>query len=435
MSNGTSPLASAAADRRTFLQASAIAGGSLLALAPAVHAAGSDELKVGLIGCGGRGSGAAVNAVRAGPGIKLWAMGDMFADRLEAHRQSLQKEIGDRMDVPESRCFLGFNAYRHVIDSGVDVVCLATPPGFRPLHLEAAVEAGKHVFCEKPMAVDAPGVRQVLATSAKAKDKGLSIVSGFCWRYDQGMRETFQRLADGAIGRITAMQCSYNTGMLWMHKRRPEWSDMEWQLRNWLYFTWLSGDHNVEQHIHSLDKMAWAMGDQYPVKAVGLGGRQARTSPDYGHIFDHHAVVYEFANGVRCYSYCRQQPGCANDVTDFYFGSQGTAMTHGANGTAWIKGESSWQYTPAMSRRAIDKYQFEHNVLFKSIRDRQAHNDGESMAKSTLMGILGRMATYTGQSITWEMALNSKEDLTPPKMEMGSLPTPPVAIPGQTKFV
>lgn len=422
------------ADRRVFLQATALVGSTLFA-APAVHAGGSDELKVGLIGCGGRGSGAAVNAVRAGPGIKLWAMGDMFSDRLESHRQSLMKEIGDRMDVPNSRCFVGFDAYKQVIAADVDVVVLATPPGFRPLHLEAAVEAGKHVFCEKPVAVDGPGVRRVMETAKKAKQKGLSLVSGFCWRYDLGMQETMKRLADGAIGSITAMQCSYNTGMLWMNKRQPQWSDMEWQLRNWLYFTWLSGDHNVEQHIHSLDKMAWAMGDQYPVKAVGLGGRQARTSPDYGHIFDHHAVVYEFANGVRCFSYCRQQAACANDITDHYFGTKGTAMTHGANGTAWIKGESPWQYNLAMARKAIDKYQFEHNVLFKSIREKSAHNDGEWMAKSTLMGIMGRMATYTGQAITWEMAMNSKEDLTPAKMEMGSMPVAPVAIPGQTKFM
>ncbi|MCS6853089.1 MAG: Gfo/Idh/MocA family oxidoreductase [Gemmataceae bacterium] len=422
--------------RRDFLRSTTALTGAALASAwaPAgVHAAGSDIIRVGLIGCGGRGTGAAVQALHADPGVRLVAMGDMFADRLESSLRTLRNEdesIARRVEVTPDRCFTGFDAYKHVIASGVDVVLLATPPHFRPAHIKAAVAAGKHIFAEKPCAVDAPGVRSVLASVAEAKAKGLSIVAGLCWRYHTGMRETFRRIHDGAIGDIVALQCTYNTHGLWSKERQPGWSDMEWQLRNWLYFTWLSGDFNVEQHVHSLDKMAWAMQDQYPVKAVGVGGRQVRTDPRYGHIFDHHAVVYEYANGVKCFSCCRQQNGCAIDVSDHVMGTRGVCevMKHK------ISGERPWQY-PAAKSRGDNMYQNEQNELFASIRSNKPINNGEWMAKSTLMAIMGRMATYTGQVITWEMALNSKEDLTPPKYEFGPLPVPPVAMPGITKFV
>ena len=297
--------------RRDFLKSSATAAaGAALATGLAghsnVHAAGSDVIRVGLIGCGsprgGRGRGAAQNCVTAAPGVKLVAMGDLFRDHLEFTRKDLSKLGHDKIDVPDDRCFVGFDAYEQVLNcKDVDLVILATPPGFRPLHIQAAVAAGKHIFAEKPVAVDAPGVRAVMQACEEAKKKNLSIVSGLCWRYDAGMREAMQRVHDGAVGDLVALQCTYNTGRLWMVRRQPEWSDMEWQIRNWLYFTWLSGDHNVEQHIHSLDKMAWVMRDECPVKASGIGGRQVRTAPEYGYIFDHHCVVYEYANGLRLF--------------------------------------------------------------------------------------------------------------------------------------
>jgi predicted dehydrogenase len=421
--------------RRDFLKTSAasVAGATLsaqLGAVPGVHAAGGDTLRVGLIGCGGRGTGAATQALHADPNVKLVAMGDVFDDHLQHSLNTLRNDegIAKKVDVKPDHCFVGFNAYKQVLASDVDVVLLATPPHFRPAHLKAAVEAGKHVFAEKPVAVDAPGVRSVLATCEEAKKKKLSLVSGLCYRYEHAKRETMKRVHDGAIGDIIALHTSYNTGPLWMKPRQPQWSDMEWQLRNWLYFTWLSGDHNVEQHVHSLDKMAWAMGDVYPVRASGTGGRQVRVGQEYGHIFDHHAVVYEYANGVKCFSFCRQQAGCQIDVSDYVMGTKGTCsvMTHS------ITGEHPWKHRKDAKD---DMYQNEHDELFASIRAGQPINNGDYMTKSTLMAIMGRMATYTGKLITWDMALNSKEDLAPPQYEFGRLPVPPVAKPGVTKFV
>jgi predicted dehydrogenase len=417
--------------RREFLKTTgtaAVAGAAAQAiLAPHVHAAEGGYIRVGLVGCGGRGTGAAVQAGNAGQDIKVVALGDMFPDRIAGCAKTLSNELGERGTVKPETCFTGFDAYKKVIDAGVDVVLLASPPHFRPAHIKYAVEKGKHIFAEKPVAVDGPGVRAVLAACKEAEQKKLSVVSGLCWRYDPAKREVMKRVHDGAIGEITALQCSYNTGYLWNKERKPEWSDMEYQLRNWLYYTWLSGDFNVEQHIHSLDKMAWAMKDQYPVKASGLGGRQVRTEPKWGHIFDHHAVVYEFASGVKLFAYCRQIAGCANDVTDHIYGTKGRAAVM-ANS---IIGEKSWKYAGPGG----DMYQAEHNELFAAIRAGRPINNGEYMTKSSLLAIMGRMATYTGQVITWDQAMNSKEDLTPAKYEFGPLPTPPVAMPGRTKFV
>ena len=315
-----------AASRRDFLAGAAVAAASatLTSLTPAVHAAGSDILRIGLIGCGSRGTGAAEQALRADKNTKLVAMGDMFPDKLQKSLSHLKRTSGiaDRIDVKPDSSFTGFNAYQSVIEMA-DVVLLTTPPHFRPLHLKAAVAAGKHIFAEKPCAVDAQGVRAVLRACEEAKKKNLAVVAGLCWRYHHGMRETMKRVHDGSIGPITALQCTYNTGGLWSVKRQPGWSDMEWQLRNWLYFTWLSGDFNVEQHIHSIDKMAWVMKNEYPIRVVGSGGRQVRTDPLYGNIFDHHTVVYEYASGVKLFSACRQQVGCAQDVSDHIMGTKG----------------------------------------------------------------------------------------------------------------
>lgn len=422
--------------RRDFLTSSTagLAGAAALlpTVVPSVHAAGSDVLKVGLIGCGGRGTGAATQALRADPNTKLVAMGDMFPDRLQLSLRQLKgdDEIARRVDVKPETCFTGFDAYKQVINSGVDVVLLTAPPGFRPIHLRAAVEANKHIFCEKPMAVDGPGVRSVIATCREAKKKNLAVVAGFCWRYHKGKRETMKRIHQGAIGDIVALQCTYNAGALWHRPREKDWDDMTWQLRNWLYFTWLSGDHIVEQACHSIDKMMWVMRDEPPVKANGTGGRQVRVEPEFGHIFDHHSVVYEWKNGVKMFHMCRQQKGCHNDVTDYAFGTKGVAhiMQHR------ITGENPWVHRAKRGDRAEDMYQNEHDELFASIRANKPINDGEWMTQSTMAAILGRMATYTGQEITWEMAMNSKEDLSPPKYDFGPIQTPPVARPGVTKF-
>ncbi len=421
------------ATRRDFLAAGAAAA-SLAALAPAVHAAGSDVLKVGLIGCGGRGTGAAEQALSADPNARLTAMGDLFDDHLQAKLKLLREneKVGPRVQVDNQNCYTGIDAYKGVIGSGVDVVLLTTPPHFRPLHLKAAIDAGKHVFCEKPVAVDAPGVRKVLAACKEAKRKNLAVVSGLCWRYHRGKQETFRRIHDGAIGDIVAMQCSYLTGPLWHVKQAPGMSDMEWQLRNWLYFTWLSGDHIVEQHIHSLDKMMWAMKDQPPARATGTGGRQVRTGPEFGHIYDHFSIVYEWPNGVKAFGRCRQMGGkeVVIDVNDYLMGTEGTCDVMKHN----ITGKKPWRYkTPAGD--ADDMYQNEHDALFASIRNGKPINDGEWMSQSTLLAIMGRMAAYTGRVITWEMALNSQEDLTPPAYEFGPLPVPPVAMPGKTPFI
>jgi predicted dehydrogenase len=423
--------------RRHFLKQSTVAAlasgaiASSLPLQRTAHAAGSDILKVGLIGCGGRGTGAAVQALRADKNVKLTAMGDAFADRIESSLAEIQKEadVRDKLDVPPDRRFAGFDAYKSVIDSGVDVVLLASPPHFRPIHLKAAVEANKHVFAEKPVAVDAPGVRSVLATCEDAAKRNLSVVSGLCLRYSYGFRETIGRLHDGAIGSIVALQANDLRGPIWVKPREPDWTDMHWQMRNWYYFTWLSGDFNVEQHVHFLDAASWVMREQYPVSAVGLGGRQVRTGPEFGNIFDHHSVIYQYADGARLHSNCRQMPGCASDMSLHVTGTSGSADI--SERRLRIAGDSAWTY------RGVENpiYQTEHDELFASIRTGKPMNNGQYMAHSTLLAIMGRMATYTGQVVTWEQALNSKEDLSPPKYEWGPLPTPAVAVPGITGLV
>jgi predicted dehydrogenase len=396
-----------------------------------VHAAGGDMLRVGLIGCGGRGTGAASQALAADKNVKLVALADAFRDRLERSLATLRKDeaIAGKLDVPEGRCFVGFDAYEKLIGSGVDVVLLCTPPHFRPAHLKAAVKAGKHVFAEKPVAVDAPGVRSVLDTCGEAKNKNLSIVSGLCLRFHHGFQEAINRIHGGALGDITALQTNDLRGKLWMFPRQKSWSDMEWQMRDWYYFTWLSGDFNVEQHVHNLDLISWIMKGEYPVRAIGTGGRQVRTGPEFGNIYDHHSVIYEFANGVKCFSVCRQQEHCANDISNHVMGSKGTGQF--TEKKISLSAGPGWRY----QHKSNDIYQTEHDELFASIRNGKPINHGEYMAKSTLMAIMGRMATYTGQAITWDQAFNSKEDLTPPKYEWGALDTPRVAIPGVTKFI
>jgi predicted dehydrogenase len=312
------------------------------------------------------------------------------------------------------------------------VVLLCTPPHFRPLHLRAAVDAGKHVFAEKPVAVDAPGVRRVLAACDHAKKKNLAILSGLCLRFDQGHQEAVKRIQEGALGDLIALQANDLRGPIWVKPRQKDWNDMEYQMRNWYYFTWLSGDFNVEQHVHLLDLCSWLMKGEYPVRASGMGGRQVRTGPDYGNIYDHHSVAYEYANGVKVFASCRQQVGCKNDIAVYALGSKGSGVV--SERELSLNAGSKWSFRRRKDKRT-NMYQVEHDVFFASIRAAKPINHGDYMSKSTLMAIMGRRATYTGQIVNWDQAMNSKEDLTPPKYEWGALAEAPVAIPGQTKVL
>ncbi len=381
-------------------------------------------IKVGLIGCGGRGGGAVRQNLTADKGVKLWALGDVFQDRLDGTVESLKKDMPDRLDIGD-RKFTGFDAYKKVIESGVDVVILATPPGFRPIHFAAAVEAKKHVFFEKPVAVDGPGIRAVMEAAGKAKAANLSVVAGTQRRHDLAYNEAIKRIHDGAIGEVVSMSCWWNQGGLWMNPRQPNWSDMEWQLRNWLYFAWLSGDHITEQHVHNLDVCNWVM-NGHPVKASSLGGRQVRTDPAYGHVFDHFATEYEYASGARLSSQCRQIDGCSSRVAEHIIGTKGMSDANRS-----IKGTEVWRW----KGDKIDPYLNEHVRLYKSIRANEGFNEGVQVAESTLTAIMGRMSAYSGQEVTWEQALNSTVSLAPEKYELGALATPVVSVPGTTKGV
>jgi len=425
------------ASRRDFLKTSALVGGALAVPAflpkDLYGQEKKDVLRVGLIGCGGRGSGAASQALNADPNVVLTALGDAFEDQVQRSLQGLQKQHPDKVKVTPEKCFSGLNAYQQVIDSGVDVVLLAAPPGFRPAHLKAAVAAGKHIFCEKPMATDAPGVRSVLESVEVAKAKKLSLVAGFCWRYELARREFYQRIHEGAIGDLRAVYATYYAGpvkpMPAPSERPADMGDLEWQLRNWYNFTWLSGDGYVEQACHSVDKVAWAFKDRPPLKAVAVGGRQ--TPNHQGNIFDHMFVVYEYPEEARAFVGQRQVGNTYTDNSDYLMGAAGFGKIQGW-AAPHLKGREEWRYKGPKS----DMYQNEHNELFASIRSGKPINDGEWMTHSTLMGIMGRMAAYTGQEITWEQALNSQENLVPAQLDWKmKLDFPPMAMPGVTKFI
>ncbi|MCP4784029.1 MAG: Gfo/Idh/MocA family oxidoreductase [Fuerstiella sp.] len=421
--------------RRQFIgsslsMAAASVGVGATAPSAGAYAGGDDVLKVGLIGCGGRGTGAAQQALRADDNVKLVAMADAFEDRLQLSLRSLsaQEDVADKVDIPPEQQFVGFDAYQNLLASDVDVVLLTTPPHFRPMHLKAAIEAGKHVFAEKPVAVDGPGVHSVLKTCAEAKRKNLSVVSGLCIRYDGGFRETVQRLHDGAIGDIHTLIANDYRGSIWVKPRKDDWTDMHWQMRNWYYFTWLSGDFNVEQHVHYLDVCAWVM-DEYPVKAIGMGGRQVRTEAKFGNIFDHHSVAYEFENGARFFSNCRQQSGCKNNMSAYALGSKGRAEV--SERRLEIANQTTWRF----DQKVKNMYQVEHDEMFAGIRAGTPLNNGKYMAHSTMLAIMGRMATYTGQEITWEQAMKSTQNLSPKAYDWGDAPEIDIARPGITKFV
>ncbi len=419
------------ATRRDFLRGSTAAAAATVLTAPLVHAAGSDTLKVGLVGCGGRGSGAATQALKAESGNKLVAVADAFQDRIDDHLPSIKGEVSAaQFDVPRDRQYAGFDAYKHVIDQ-VNVVLLTTPPHFRPIHLAYAVEKGVHAFIEKPMAVDGPGLRKFIQAVKDAKSKNLSVSNGFCWRYDPPRRETMKQVFDGKIGDIVAIETTYNSQGVWEPRKTREEckSDMEYQMRNWYYYCWLSGDHIVEQAVHGIDTMAWATGDQPPTQCWAVGGRQSRTDAKYGNIWDHFSVVYEYPNNVRGYHHCRHWVHTPNHTKDYILGSKGTCDVFG-NG---ISGENKWRYRGA-SRRKADMYQVEHDEMFAAIRAGKPINNGEQAALSTLLALMGRTAAYTGLVVTPDFVLNSKEDLSPPAYEFGPLVTPAVPVPGFTKF-
>jgi predicted dehydrogenase len=425
-------MTSGSASRRDFLRTAAVAG--TLAAAPKVHAAGSDVLRVGLIGCGDRGTGAATQALAADPNVQLVAMADAFEDRLQNSLEILQKaeDVSAKVAVKPDHRFVGFNAYQELLGSGVDVVLLCTPPHFRPIHLRAAIEAGKHVFAEKPVAVDAPGVRSVLESCEMAKGRGLSVVSGLCLRYDNGFKETVRRIHEGAIGDVSALFANdYRSGR-WAKPRQSDWTEMTYQMRNWYNFTWLSGDFNVEQHVHYLDVCSWVMKERYPVKAVGMGGRQVLTGPEYGQIYDHFSVVYEYADGAKLVSNCRQQPHCKDDMSCHVIGTKGRAQfAERRRGMRIRSGDGEWVFNGPQNQM----YQTEHDELFASIRKGKPIQNGDYMARSSLLAIMGRMAAYTGREITWEMAMKSKEALNPDRYAWdGHPPAGEIAIPGQTRF-
>ena len=418
------------APRRDILKSGALAFG-----APAVLSAlqATKAIKVGLVGCGGRGSGAAAQALKADDFSNLTAMADVFQERIDDSVSRLERIHKDKVKVEKANMYVGLDAYKKLIDSDIDVVLLATPPGFRPEQLRYAIEKGKHVFCEKPMAVDAPGVRHVMETVKMARDKKLNLVAGFCWRYSNYIVEVFDRVAKGDIGDIVTYYATYYTNpvkpMPPASDRPAGMSDVEWQIRNWYNFTWTCGDSLVEQAIHSVDKVAWAMKDQPPVSCVAVGGRQIPAHG--GNIFDHFEVNYLYPNGVRAMVANRQIEGCYNENSDYILGTKGQAII-GRGPNPRIVGANEWTY----SGQKYDMYQREHDLLFQAIRKGEVMNDGDRMCASTMLGIMGRMAAYTGQQITWEQALNSQERIFPANLDWnGKLEVAPLAQPGKTRFL
>jgi predicted dehydrogenase len=406
--------------RRELLKNSAMAAGTLAltgAGVPLAYAQGSDTIRVGVIGCGGRGSGAANDCVKSSPGVKIVALADTFADRLNG--------VKNRYQVPDNRCFIGLDAYKQVLAlDDVDMVILATPPGFRPVQFDAAIKAGKNVFMEKPVAVCPAGIKMVIEASKLAKQKKLAVVAGTQRRHQKAYIETMKRIHDGAIGEIVSAQCYWNMGKLWVSERKPQQGDVEWQIRNWLYFTWLSGDHICEQHVHNIDVLNWAFND-LPATVWGVGGRQYRTGTIHGNIFDHFGVEFTYPNDVRTISTCRQIDGTTGRVSERIVGTKGTS-----NGGGKIEGENAWQYEGPNP----NPYVQEHTDLIKSIRDGNPLNEGQRIAESTLCAIMGRESAYSRRQFkrTWfekscTLDLIPKDDL---KLSDSKL-IPRFAIPGE----
>lgn len=423
--------------RRSFLQSTSIATtGALLgslSTERAAHAQGSDTVKIALVGCGGRGSGAAAQALSTTGSVKLVAMADAFKDRLDNSFKEIKTRHDAKVEVNDDTKFVGFDAYKKAI-ALADVVILATPPGFRPIHFEEAVRQGKHIFMEKPVAVDGAGVKRVLAAAEEAKKKNLKVGVGLQRHHQAGYIETMKRLHDGAIGDIVAARCYWNDGGVWVRERLPGMTEMEYQMRNWYYFVWLCGDHIVEQHIHNLDVINWAK-NSYPVRCHGMGGREVRTGKEYGEIFDHHAVEFEYEDGARCFSQCRHIRGCWSSVSEHLIGTKGRSDVNAHR----IMGESRWRYEGG----GKNPYQQEHDALFDAIRNDKPFNEAVNGAMSSLTAIMGRLATYSGRIIERDAALNSAQALVPSEYSWDGQPPTlpneqgfyPVAIPGSTNVV
>jgi predicted dehydrogenase len=409
-----------------------------LGLARQVHAAGSDLIRIALVGCGGRGTGAAINALSnaAHSNVKLVALADAFRNRIDIALRGLESQQKDKIDVPEERKFAGLDACQKAIDCGADLILICSPPGFHPMQFEAAVKAGKHIFIEKPLAVDAPGVRRFLAANEDAKKNHLAVAVGHHLRHEVKHKEAIQRVHDGAIGDVKYMRAYFNSSGVWVRERKPEYTEMQYQVNNWYYFNWLSGDHIVEQHVHDLDVMNWIKND-HPVKANGMGGRQYRIGPQYGEIFDHHSVEFEYADGTRMYSFSRHIPGCWDSFSEHAHGTKGhvTIQGHG-EAELFVDGQP-----PMRWERGPDGHQLEMDNLFAAILAGKPYNEGDYSADATMTAILGRMATYSGKTVGWDEAINSKLDLSPSGYTWDATPQPkpdadglyPCATPGITE--
>ncbi len=423
----------------SLLMAGGAIGASTLKSAQGAHAAGSDTIKIGLVGCGGRGTGAAVQALNTTSGdVQLVAMADAFGDRMQAALRAAKGKHPTKVDVPKDRQFTGFDAYKSVLESDIDLVILATPPGFRPMHFEAAVNAGKHVFMEKPVAVDAPGVRRVLDAAVVAKKKNLGVQVGLQRRHEVAYKETMAELKSGAIGDIILSRAYWNGGGVWTRPRQDDQTEMEYQMRNWYYFNWLCGDHITEQHIHNLDVINW-LADDFPVEANGMGGREVRTSNEHGQIYDHHFVEFTYASGMKLFSQCRHIKGCWNSVSEHAHGSKGW-VDIGRGKIYGSDGEMKWS-----TKGGRGGHQQEHHDFFADLRAGKLPNEAEYGAKSSMTSILGRLCTYSGKKISWEKAINSDISLAnvdayhsmqddAPVQPNDSLAYP-VAVPGKSKQV
>jgi predicted dehydrogenase len=443
--------------RRQFMKGASavVASGAVLAvnqqIARSAHISGSDEIKIGLVGCGGRGRGAATHALATKGKITLWAVCDAFADNMADTLTAIKNQVAanakdkdslfyeSRVDVPSERQFVGFDGYQKLIDSGVDLVILATTPHFRPIHFEAAVKAGKHIFMEKPVATDAVGIRRVLAANEEAKAKNLMVAVGLQRRHDQRYIEAVKRLQDGAIGDILFTRVYWDGTSPWVRTRKPEQTEMEYQMRNWYYFTWLCGDHIVEQHIHNLDVGNWIRGAT-PAEAQGMGGRQVRTGKEFGQIFDHHFVEYTYPDGTKMFSQCRHQENTFMSVTEHAHGTKGKSdLDDGRIGPQIFAGKDKWR----SDQPKVDNWHQEHKDLFAALRKGDIYNEAEYGAHSTMTAIMGRMATYSGKVIKWDDAINSTLDLSPKKYDFAADPPVlpdkdgyyPVAMPGKTEVL
>lgn len=414
------PIAEAASSRRKFIGGAAVAAAAVnLPIQACAQVAGSDELKLALVGCGGRGGGAINQALTAG-GTRLVAMADAYQSRLEPLLSSMQGKFKERVDVPESRRYIGMEAFHDAIGHA-DVVLLATPPGFRPMMFKAAIDAGKHVFMEKPVAVDSPGTRLVLEYAKKADEKGLKVVVGLQRRYQNSYLEAFDKVKkEGLIGNIIAAQCYWNSGGVWEpFERNANMSEMEYQVKNWYYYTWLCGDHIAEQHIHNIDVINWFMDDKHPVAAQGMGGREIRKDKKYGQIFDHHYVEFVYDNGVIMNSQCRHQHNVWNSVSELVIGDKGTLFLDGRSTIKDHSGKVVWQYR---GKDDPDPYQTEHDRLYKAIRENTPLNNATYGAQSTFTSILGRYATYGGKMVKWDEALAWDNSEMPAKLGFDQQP-------------